>query len=179
MRTKILLALIVLCSSVIWAADKVQPLDVKLGLWEVTHPSAMTGTPSIPPEALANMPPEQRAMMEESMRKRTGERPTTEKNCMTKEKMDKNTLFDEGNKECTRTVVTSSGSKLEMKIQCVHDGNKMDGTFRLDVINSENVKGSMQIRAPGAASAASAGQGMNINSTFTARWLGPVCGSVK
>jgi hypothetical protein len=39
MRTKILLALIVLCSSVIWAADKVQPFDVKLGLWEVTHPS--------------------------------------------------------------------------------------------------------------------------------------------
>lgn len=48
MRTRILLALIVLCSSVIWAADKIQPLDVKLGLWEVTRTSAMTGMPSLP-----------------------------------------------------------------------------------------------------------------------------------
>ncbi|MFY9559809.1 MAG: DUF3617 domain-containing protein [Terriglobales bacterium] len=173
MRTRILLTLIILCSSAVWAAGKIQPLDVKMGLWEVTHTSAMTGMPSLPPEALANMTPEQRAMMEATMRKQSNLRPTAEKECMTKEKMDKNSIFDTDSKECTRTVVSSSGSKLEMKIQCVHEGHKMDGTFRLDVINSENVKGTVQV------SSTDPGQPVKINSNFTAKWLGRACGTVK
>ena len=44
-----------------WAADKIQSLNLKVGLWEVTHTTSLTGTPPIPPEMLAKMTPEQRA----------------------------------------------------------------------------------------------------------------------
>src|SRR5271170_8464285 len=61
MRTSILCGLVVLSSSVLWAADEIQPLDVKLGLWETTWTSQSAGQVPIPPEAMANLTPEQRA----------------------------------------------------------------------------------------------------------------------
>jgi hypothetical protein len=45
-----------------WAADNVQPLDVKLGLWESTTTMEHSGAPPIPAEVLARLSPEQRAM---------------------------------------------------------------------------------------------------------------------
>lgn len=173
MRTKSLLSLIILFSSAVWGADKIQPLDVKMGLWEVTNTTATTGLPPIPPEVLARMPPEQQAALGAR-----GPKTTTRKDCITKEKLDKQMLFGEERKECTRTVVSSSSSKLEMKIQCTQGGTKMDGTFRLDVLNSENVRGAMQFKAASADQTASMNV-MNVNSDFTAKWLSPVCGDVK
>ncbi len=175
MRTRVFLPAIVLISFAAWAADSVQRLDVKLGLWEVTHTTALSGMPPIPPEALASMTPEQRARFEATMKSSMSDKPktTTEKSCETKEKLDKQMLFDDKNKECTRTVVKSSGSVMEMKIQCDHQGMKSEGTFRVEAINAENVKGSMHMTSTGG------GHAMNINSDFTGHWLGPVCGDVK
>ena len=120
MVRKSLIVGIILWSFAIWAADKIQPLDVKTGLWEVTTTSVTSGMPPIPPEALARLTPEQRARMEESMKSRMGGTPKTtiRKDCVTKEKLDKDYLFGEDRKECTRTVVTTSSRKLEMKMQC-------------------------------------------------------------
>ncbi len=39
MRSNVLLFLFVLCSFSLQAADKIQPLDIKLGLWEMTWTS--------------------------------------------------------------------------------------------------------------------------------------------
>jgi len=177
MRTSVLVALLFLGCSWLWAADGFKPLDVKLGLWETTNTFQTSGMPpvSIPPDALARMTPDQRARVEAMMKDQGSGRPktTTQKSCMTREKMNKQEMFSDNKMDCKRTVVTSSSSKLEMRMQCTTDGTKTNGTFRIEALNSENVKGSMQMAT------ASGDQTMNMNSNFTAKWLGPDCGDVK
>jgi hypothetical protein len=179
MHSKVLLALLVLCSFSLWAGDKIQPLDIKLGLWEITSTVAMTGMPAmpnIPPDVLAKMPPEQRAKMEAAMGARSGESPTTvaRKTCITREKLDKQTAFSDERKNCTHTVVTSSSKKLEIKLQCTEQQNTtMNGTIQVEALNSETLKGSVRMATSGG------GRHMNMNSDFTSRYLGSACGDVK
>jgi hypothetical protein len=177
MKKSILLASVILTSSVLWAADKLQPLDIKMGLWEtsMTHaPVSGLGMPTIPPEALAKMTPEQRARMEEMMKNRgTGPKTTITKSCITREKLEKNLAFRDERSECTRTVLSSSSSGFEVKLHCVEKDSTSDGTFKIDVIDSESVKGVLHMVASGN------GHNMSIDSTFTSRYLGPACGDVK
>jgi hypothetical protein len=100
-------------------------------------------------------------------------RTTTTKSCMTREKMNKQQMFGDDKKDCTRTVVTSSSSKVEVRVECATDGNKTSGTLRVEAMNSENIKGSMQMATNGG------DRTMNINSNFTSKWLGADCGDVK
>jgi hypothetical protein len=175
MRINVLVALLFLECSWLWAAGGIKALDVKLGLWEVTNTLQTSGMPpvSIPPDALAKMTSEQRARVEEMMKGSGSGRPTTRKSCMTREKMNKQEMFGDDQKSCTRTVVTSSSSKVEMQLQCAMDGTKTNGTFRVEAMNSENVKGSMQMATTGG------DRTMNMNSNFTAKWLAPDCGDIK
>lgn len=175
MRSRVLLALLVLCSLSLWAGDKIQPLDIKLGLWEFSSTNLMTGLPPIPPDVLAKMSPDQRAKMEAALGARSGGPPktTTRKTCVTREKMDKQTAFGDERKECTRTVVTSSSSKLDMKMQCTEQGYTTSGTIHIEALNSETVKGSVRMTTTGE------GRTMNMNSDFTSRYLGSACGDVK
>jgi hypothetical protein len=159
-----------------FAADKIQSLNLKVGLWEVTHTTSLTGTPPIPPEMLAKMTPEQRAKFEERMKARAAAPPKThtEKSCITQKDLDKDTLFsDDDDKSCTRSVISSTNTKLEMRVECQEDGTKRTGSFKLEAATPESVKGSMQMVA------SNDEQAMNINSTFTAKWVGAACGDVE
>lgn len=175
MVRKSFVAVILLWSFAIWAADRVQPLDIKTGLWEITTTNLMSGMPPIPPETLARMTPEQRARFEESMKATMSGKPktTTRKDCVTREKLNKDYLFGEERKQCTRTVITASSSKTEMKMQCQEENMKMDGTVRMEVLSSEQVKGTVKMMATGS------GRTMNVDVDFNARYLGPVCGDTK
>jgi hypothetical protein len=106
MRSKIPLALLALCSFSLWAGDKIQPLDIKPGLWEFTSTNLVTGLPAMPPDVLAKMTPEQRAKIEAAMGARSGgvPRTITHKVCITREKLDKQTAFNDEHKNCTDTV---------------------------------------------------------------------------
>jgi hypothetical protein len=178
MRTKVLLVLIVCSSLVLLAADKVTPLNVKEGLWEMTVTHSMTGMPAmpaIPPNTLAKMTPEQRARMEAAMKQSgTGGTSTdVRKECITKEKLERNSAFSDNRKECTRTVLNSTGSKLEIKVHCEEKQVSTDSTLLLETVGSDNVKGTMQ-------SVTNAnGRTMNMNFTFSSKYLGPACGDVK
>ena len=173
MRTKLLFALIIFSSLTFGAADKITPLNIKEGLWEMTVTHSMTGMPAIPPEALAKMPPEQRARAEAAMK--GGPTADVHKECVTKEKLEKQMAFDENRKDkdddCTRTIVSATGSKLEMKFHCAQSSS--DGTLLLVAASSDSVKGSMHIVTN------SHGRNMNMDLTFSSRYLGPVCGEVK
>jgi hypothetical protein len=122
MRIALAVVIFSLCLSSALAADKFVRPNVKTGLWEVTETHTMTGMPAmpaIPPEALANMTPEQRAQMEEHMKSMGGgPKTTTRKDCITKEELDKDMAFGENRAECTRTVISSSSTMTEMKIHC-------------------------------------------------------------
>jgi len=181
MRTKFLLSLIVLSSLLLWAADKITPLNIKEGLWEMTVTHSITGMPAIPPETLAKMPPEQRARVEAAMKQSGMGGPTADvhKECVTREKLDKQLAFDENrkdkdrdqDKDCTRAIVNATGSKLEIKFHC--EQSSTDGTLLLEAVSSDSVKGSMHSVTN------SHGRTMNMDFTFSSRYLGPACGDVK
>jgi hypothetical protein len=61
-----------------------------------------------------------------------------------------------------------------MKIHCKgEEQDSMDGTLLVEAIGSDNVKGKMQ------AVTNASGRTMNMNFTFSSRYLGPACGDVK
>jgi len=171
LKTNLSLALFVFAGSVLWAADTITPLDVKLGQWESTMTMEMTGQLPIPQEMLDRLPPEQRAKMEERLKSSgaKGPRTTTHKSCLKKEDLDKAMSFGNDQKSCTRTIITSTRSKQEIHLECAIGAGKQSGTIRVEAVNSENVKGTTEMTA------SAGGRTMNTNSTFTAKWVGPTC----
>jgi len=159
------LACATIAGIVLFAAE---PLNVKLGQWETTTSMQMSGMPGIPPEALAQMTPQQRQMVEERMKSLQG-KPTTSKYCVKQEDVDKAMKFGTDDKDCTRTIVTSTSTAQEIKIECNRDGSKSTGTVRVDASNRENVKGTIQMNMN------SGGRSMTMNGTFTSKWLGATC----
>jgi hypothetical protein len=71
MFAKTLLRCTVACAVAMPLYALADSLNAKVGAWEITTTSLMTGMP-VPPEALAGMPPEQRARIEKAMRARSG-----------------------------------------------------------------------------------------------------------
>ncbi len=173
MRNQLLVALIVFCSLTLWAADNITPLNIKEGLWEMTVTFSMTGMPAmpaIPPDALAKMTPEQRARIEGMM----NNKPIVQKECITKEKLGKASAFNVNkNSECARTVVSSTGSKIAMKIHCEGKQGPTDGTFVVEAVGSDATKGTMHLTSSGS------DQKRNIDMTFSSKYLGAACGDVK
>ncbi len=168
---------LLLCSSLLlWAADSFVPLSVKEGLWEVTMTRSTSGMPNasmanIPPDALAKMTPQQRAQIEGMM----SGKPTTDvrKECVTKEKLEKNAAFSNTRGECTRTVVSSTGRKVEAKFHCEEKQSVSDGNFVMEAVGSDNVKGTMHMAVTGS------GHNMTMDMTITSKYLGSDCGDVK
>jgi hypothetical protein len=121
--------------------QKLTPLNIRLGLWEITTSMQRTGQMGLPPDMLAKLTPEQRARYEERLKAQgaNANRTTTRKNCVTKEKMEKNSMFDDNHAECKRTVV----------------------------------KGTMHMTSSGGE------RSMEMESTFTGKWIGAACGDVE
>jgi hypothetical protein len=162
-----------LFSSAAWAQNKFQPLNVKTGLWESTVTSTRTGQVPIPAELLSRLSPEQRAKFEARMKANSAPKATTvtKKDCETKEKLAEQPFNNQ--KECKQTIVTSSNTKVEIKVSCEFGDIKANGTMQVEALTPESVKGSGQMASNGG------GQSMSMNTSFTAKWLGPTCGSVE
>jgi hypothetical protein len=170
---KHLIGLTLLLCTGAWAAD-LNPMDVKPGQWETTTTGQMTGMPTIPPEALAQMTPEQRAKFESAMGAR-GAKPMVSTSCRTKEKMAQAwTTGQQYTKSCTTTVIASSSSKQEVHLECDRDGKKTSGTIKVEAVDSEHIRGSFQMTA-----ATGADHAMSMNYSFTSKWLGAACTETK
>jgi hypothetical protein len=173
-KTRILLVLAFLTPLAGWAVDPV-PMDVKLGLWETTLTNQMDISSMIPPDALAQLTPEQRAKMEAAMQGRGAPRTTTIKHCITKETI--NEAFSSpgrGNPKeqiCTQTFVTSTSTKQVVHMECTSGNMKSSGDVQVEVIDRENAKGSMVMTSAG-------GRGGNMKMAWTSKWLGADCGDV-
>jgi len=175
MKRKMLLGVACLWPLACAAADQVQPLNVKLGLWETTTTVQMSGAPPIPAEMLEKLSPEQRAKLEAAMKARQTQGPSTtvRKECLTKEKLDKSLAFGGENRQsCKQTIVSATGSKEDIRVECTGE-IKGSGEIHVEALNSENVQGSMHMTAN------AAGATMHTQSTFKARWLGASCGTTK
>jgi hypothetical protein len=146
-----------------------ETLDVKLGLWEVTYVTQSSGMPMVD---MSRFSPEQRAQMEAALKKSQAKPQTkTQKSCLTKEQLEKSYYFLDRKPSCKVNVV-STARTASIKEQCSGDeAFTMDATF--EAMSRENVKGTMRMTM------SDRGSSMTQNSTFTAKWLGPVCGDVK
>ncbi len=169
MRKAALWILLCLSASLALAAGKYQPLNVKLGTWETTFTTAISGAPPVPQEMLDKMTPEQRARFDAAMSKMASGAPRTHtsKTCLTKERLEKDPFSDR--QSCTEKVLTSTSSKMEIEEVCNEENAQSDSKIRLEAIDSENVKGSMQTVVTGS------GKTMNVNGTFTSKWVGAAC----
>jgi len=164
-----------LWASVILADGEVKPLSIKLGLWEVTTTMTTSGQMPLPPDLMSKLTPEQRSKMEERMKAQPGgtTKTNTRKECITKEKLQNGTAFGEEKKSCTRTVVTSTGSKTDMRLQCTDQGIKTDGTFEVEALSAESVKGSAHVKTYDSSHT------MNLSSTYTGKWISGTCPTGK
>src|SRR5256885_17186130 len=89
-RTAVL-ALGVTVGAILLAHAAGPSLDVKTGLWEITSTGATTGAPPVPPQALAQMTPEQRAKMQSAMQAAISRnnQPHISKSCITQKQPEK------------------------------------------------------------------------------------------
>ena len=171
---KFALAMVLLAASGVRAADPVA-LDIKLGQWEATVSSQITGlsqaVPQISADQLAKMPPEQRARAEAMLKQLGGPHITISKSCVKKEDLTKLQLNND--QSCKTTLVSSSGSKQEIHMECDRKSGRQTGTITIEALNSESIK--FNIQAGGDAN----GKSMSMTVNGTSKWLGPVCAESK
>lgn len=142
------------------------PLDVKTGLWETTSTTHVSGM-AIPPEALANMPPEQRAKVA-AMMDAQNDKTQTSKSCVTKADLDRPFQAQSGAEHCTRTVVRSSATEAEYKIQC-RGKQVREGIMHVQALSREQIKESFTMDTGHA----------TVSHEGTSRWISADCGAVK
>ena len=176
-----LVGIALLCAAAAYAADAVTPLDVKVGLWETKVSTDMGGMPkmssmpSIPPEALAKMPAEQRAKMEAMMKSRAGGGPmnTTTKVCITKEQLSNPAAFSRPDKSCAYKMVSSTSSKQQVHVECDREGVKTTGDLTVERVDAQHIKGNMAMKS------GTAEHPVNMNMSFENSWISADCGDVK
>jgi hypothetical protein len=169
-----LIAGVVFSAAAAYAAA--MPLAVKTGLWEVTVKGEVQGQAAIPPAALAHMTPEQRAQIQARMNSAGGAH--TFKECVTQAELQKgfsvaNRGPHQGSHDCSQTVVSSSGARLEAHIDCKSGNNHSFGTVRFSAADQGSVNGVVDMTVE------TQGRTMTVKSTISGHWLGADCGTVK
>jgi len=147
-----------------------EKLNVKLGLWEITSLTRMSGTPPLPKELLDKMTPQQRADMAAKIKEAQAEEPEPEvsSECITPEDLEK--PFDSANAEdCTQTIVRTTRNSQEIRLVCTGK-TKGSGSFRITTTTPEVMTGELDLKVGEGADT------MAINGKIKGRWLGADCG---
>ena len=173
MKIGILLGIGVLGCAAVWAADNVRPLNIKLGQWESRITTVKTGPPPMSPEALEKMAPEQRAKAEQIAKSMTAPQTRTAKNCLARADLNRSFGGFAENPSCQRTLVTSTPSQQEFKIECTNKGILTTGTVHFDAIDPEHVSGKIKMTMD------HNGEHRTMNMTIAAHWLGEACPVMK
>jgi hypothetical protein len=156
-----------------WAADAIEPLDIKPGLWEITLTVQTSGLPPMPPEVLAKLTPEERARIEAKAKERAAEGPrtTVKRSCLDEKELHQPLMLTFGGdgQGCRQTVTNASRTRQEIRVDCGKGAPHGGGTVRIEAMDPENVKVSSRWSATDGA------RTMKMSSTAILRWLGAVC----
>jgi hypothetical protein len=147
------------------------PLNVKVGAWEMTTTTLMTGM-MVPVEAQAKMSSEQRAMIQEAMKAYAG-KPTTDvsKACVTKEDLDQDRLLmSEDEDQCKKKIISKSATKIAFELTCA-EPSPYKSTVIVEARTSEGVVGSMNM-----VQGDSSGK---VHVDIKGRWLGSSCDGIE
>jgi hypothetical protein len=162
-----------LCPLVINAADKPEPLNVKTGTWDMTITTVASGQIPMPEEQLAQLPPATRARLEQMFKEKMNAPQTrTYRQCIREEDLKRWTFADKS-KDCTRTVLSSSSTRQDIREECTSQDGKNVTTFHLQASSPENVTGKVELQMSAGA------RTMNVNGTVTGKWLGTACDDDK
>jgi hypothetical protein len=145
-----------------------EPLDIKLGLWEVTYKTDMSGA-TIPEDALKSMPPERRAKMLEILKNRKAKTHTVQ-SCITRDNLDRPFKGQDKEEHCSNTIVTATRTKAEYKFQCSGEEAR-NGVMKTEALSRESIKNSMLMQV-------NSGKG-SISNESTGKWISADCGKVK
>ena len=156
------------------AADKIVPLDVKLGLWQMTYTLDASGIPAdsgIPPELLAKMSPDQRARTAAKLKAHAAQGPilNTKRYCLTQERLDQAQFSRDESKTCQRTMSASSAKLQQFHEECDEGGTKRISDARFEALDGKTLKGMVQVRAAGKTTLIS-------NTEIAGKWIGTDCG---
>lgn len=174
-KIPVVFLIVLLAAAAAMAATGLQPLHVKVGLWQSTVSNQLGG--GLPPDMqarLAALPPDQRAKIEAMMQKQFSGTPqnSTFKSCLTQKDLNDSSPWGSGTK-CNWTVITSTSSDLEARGTDCDAGKKegMNSEFhvKVHVVDSEHVKATFDGTMTGN------GHTMTMNGNYTSEWVGPTC----
>ncbi len=162
----------------------VENFNIKPGLWEVTMTHEAKGTPPMPAaeraemeREMAKMPPEMKAKMEAAVKNSLANlaKPVVKRSCLLKEDLNKPLDFDGGRGDgaCTRTVVKSTSTVQEIRLDCSKGTQKSSGTLKMVAANPESWSGSMD------GTMSDTGGATETKAKMSGKWLGADCGNVK
>lgn len=148
------------------------PLAVNAGLWEIVSQRESGGMPQISPEALANMPPEQRAKIESALENQN--KPHVSKTCLTAEQLQRGfTLGDKKSLEsCKKTVLKSTAKVLDVRIECAGERTTV-GNIHYEAVNPETMNAVIDLVM------SNGEKSMTMKNNMRGKWLGADCGDVK
>jgi hypothetical protein len=174
MRLRTALSVSLVVSLALAATEKNEPLNVKVGLWQMTYRTERNGTAvvqSIAPELLAKVTPEQRNRTEARLRARAAQGLHVESRqyCLTEEWL-RNAAFElEPGQACQRSTVTSTAKLQQSHEECIESGAKRSEEGRFEALDSDTLKGLLKVKAEGNAA-------FTMNMEIAGRWIGSDCG---
>ena len=149
-------------------AAHAQSFNAKPGAWEMT--TTMTGN-AIPPETLAKMPPDRRAMVEKIMADNGGAdgQTSTRKSCVSQEDLDRVNFGRQPRQSgCTTTTTSRTPTKIVMATSC-SGPPPITGTMSFEAKTPESVVGSIDQQRP---------DGSTFHVGIVGKWLGASCEGV-
>jgi Protein of unknown function (DUF3617) len=151
-----------------------QPLNIKLGLWETTRTITRAGQMPIPPGMLAKLSAEQRARIEERMKANSSANThtDTDQSCITKDDLT-DADFGASKENCTQTLTSSTPDKASGTLSCEIEGMKYHGDLEVEALDQEHVKGASHGTATGN------GSTLKVETSFVSKWLKSSCGNVR
>lgn len=151
-------------------------LNLKPGLWEMTWSGQTSGAPPIPPDVLAQMPPERRAKLEAAMAANANRTsaPHANKQCITEKSLQRGLNVEENKTEssCQRTVVSNTASVMDMRQEC-SGRQKSSGTFHFEAASPETMTGTINMTITDGA------RTMTVKRVVNGKWLAADCGDLK
>jgi hypothetical protein len=173
MRKSLIFGVVCLWATVLMAGGKITPLNVKTGLWQNTATTIVTGGLGIPPEMMSRLTPEQRARYEAAMKHEANGTPRTRttKSCLTQKNLNEDPFGKESREDmkCKETVITSTGSDLEVREQCSGGTSSSDIHMKAHAIDSEHVVGTTETTVT------MGGRTMHSTGKIDFKWLGATC----
>jgi hypothetical protein len=134
----------------------------------------MPTMPSIPPDVLAKMTPDQRARMQAMMANGGPGKPMTDQSCVTEKDLEHGIRPDNDNeKSCKVESMTSTGKTQEMHLVCTNSQGKSTGVFTITATSRESYEATMDMQM------IIGGHPTTMKIHMQGKWLSANCNNVK